>query len=178
MIRHFLPLGTNSTIPSFGRQTLATICASDRTAVLLDAGSGVGRLMERSARDFLLGYESLSVILSAYTPDRLAGLFCLAELWQKKLIVYAPFPPPPAMNGALGSTFEMNLWSSVLLRCSSFANCTVVNVLERTFRIDGVQVTLLRYTDPRAPIGIRLDDDLAYITNAGLSPSEDRKSVV
>ncbi len=52
---NLIPLGTNGLLPALGRQTQCHLALTDDAAIMLDAGTGVGRLLEpETGRDFTL----------------------------------------------------------------------------------------------------------------------------
>lgn len=89
----WIPLGTNGFFPSFGRETMAFLLLADEQALLLDAGTGVGRLTEPALADRLAGCRRLDVLLTHYHLDHVVGLACLPALWRGPLRVHAPDPP-------------------------------------------------------------------------------------
>ncbi|MGD2114802.1 MAG: MBL fold metallo-hydrolase, partial [Acidobacteriota bacterium] len=69
-----IPLGTNGYIPTHGRQTMCFLVRFEDRALLLDAGTGVARLLEPRVRELLEGVEQLDVILSHFHLDHVIGL--------------------------------------------------------------------------------------------------------
>ena len=89
-----LPLGTNGYIPSQGRQTMSFLVADDGGALVLDAGSGLARLLEPAAQRMLAGVERLDVVLTHYHLDHVVGLSYLPGVARDRPVrIFAPAPP-------------------------------------------------------------------------------------
>lgn len=89
-----VPLGTNGFYASFGRHTMSYLLLVDNRAILLDAGTGVARLIEDSVKRLLEPYSQLDIILSHYHVDHVAGLCYLPGVWPgKEVRIYAPGKP-------------------------------------------------------------------------------------
>jgi ribonuclease BN (tRNA processing enzyme) len=94
MFARLVPLGINGFIPSFGRQTMSFLLLTGNEALLLDAGTGVGRLLERTMIDLLQPYDCLNIILSHYHLDHVVGLSYLPGTWMRGVVrIYAPGRP-------------------------------------------------------------------------------------
>ena len=89
-----IPLGTNGFFPTGGRETMSFLALVDDTAVLLDAGSGVARLLEPSIRSRLVAAERLEILLTHYHLDHVVGLAYLSAVWPGGPVrIHAPGPP-------------------------------------------------------------------------------------
>jgi glyoxylase-like metal-dependent hydrolase (beta-lactamase superfamily II) len=89
-----VPLGTNGYIPSQGRQSMAYLVLTDDTALLLDAGTGVARLLEPKIEAMLEGYPRLEVLLTHYHLDHVVGMSFLPGVWPTRPVrIHAPGPP-------------------------------------------------------------------------------------
>ena len=77
---------------------MSFLLADPRTpgrALLLDAGSGVGRLFTGELEDSLgydplAGIEQLEIFLSHYHLDHVMGLASLSHAWDRRLWIHAP----------------------------------------------------------------------------------------
>jgi hypothetical protein len=160
-----IPLGTNALIPSFGRQTVSCLYATEKNVVLLDAGTGVGRLLERIVKDFLDDYSSLSIILSNYSYDRMIGIPCLSELWNRQVTIYAPGPPlfdrdpQPILEQLLHPT--LGTQSCQLLP----DQLQIVTISQKSLKLDDIDIYFLPQSSPGGSVSIRLQDSVAYIPN-------------
>ena len=67
------PLGTNGFIPTHGRQTQCYLVRRNGAAFLLDAGTGLGRLLEAPLASALRGCERLEIVLTHYHLDHPSG---------------------------------------------------------------------------------------------------------
>ena len=64
-------------------------------ALLLDAGSGVGRLGEEPVARLLEGFDHLDVALTHYHLDHVVGLSYLPGVWRDKSVrLVGPAPHP------------------------------------------------------------------------------------
>ena len=86
-------------------------------ALLLDAGSGVGRLVTTGIREMLKPYDCLHVLLSHYHIDHVVGISCLPETWPgSKIKVLGPTRPcvDASPRTALGRLLSPPLFSTGL----------------------------------------------------------------
>ena len=89
-----IPLGTNGFFSTGGRQTMSFLALDGETAVLLDAGTGVGRLLEGQLASRIAGCGRLEIFLSHYHLDHVAGLAFLSAVWGGGPVrILAPGPP-------------------------------------------------------------------------------------
>lgn len=159
-----IPLGVNGYLPINGRHSSCFLALSDDTAFLLDAGTGAARLHERAIRDLLAPYTELHVILSHYHVDHTAGLYYAFTAWRRgPLHVHAPVCPfiqadpvetirryfCPPLNSYL---FEDTTMQIHPLNAAAFA-------------INGHTIRVWPQRHPGGSIGIRIDDELAYVTD-------------
>src|SRR3954469_23164372 len=99
------PLGTNGFFPTYGRQTMSFLVRRDGVPLLLDAGTGVGRLIEQETSRALDGASRLDILLTHYHLDHVVGLSYLTAV-AAKLPVRIWAPAPPLVDGtpeALGT---------------------------------------------------------------------------
>jgi ribonuclease BN (tRNA processing enzyme) len=79
-----LILGSGGWIPTAARETCCALVRDGERALLIDAGTGVRRLLEQ--RDLLEGVERVDVVLTHFHLDHVVGLSYLPALH--------PAPPP------------------------------------------------------------------------------------
>ena len=169
-----LPLGTNGFLPGHGRQTMSFLVERAGALVLLDAGSGVSRLLEPAARALLGDAERLDVVLTHYHLDHLVGLSYLPGVARGlALRIFAPAPPltesgPEALAALIAPPFfpvtlerwpmpvEVRPYSGPELEAGPFR-----------FAVRGQD-------HPGGSAGLRLGDELAYITDTVCDPATAR----
>lgn len=170
MTARLLPLGTNSLIPSFGRQTLSFLFATETSLILLDSGTGLGRLVEPTCRDFVADYRALSIILSNYSYDRLVGIGCLSELWRKPVTIYAPGPPligkdpQPILDQVMRLAFGAKSEGQV-------EHLRVIEVSEQLLEVEDLNISFLSQKAVDGSIGIRLGDFVGYLPDSNADDS-------
>ncbi len=90
MIMELIVLGSAGWIPSAGRETSCYAVRQGRSMLLLDAGTGVGRLAG-SAEPLLHGVDELHILLSHFHLDHIIGLTYLTALRvPSKVTVWGP----------------------------------------------------------------------------------------
>jgi len=164
-----IPLGTNGFLPSFGRQTMSFLILTKRNAILLDAGTGLGRLLEPHIQKALLPYQSLDIILSHYHLDHTVGLSYLPGVWSKgKIRIYAPgYPLVEAQpEEALNKLLHPPLFSLPLKEFPIAVE--IVPVIESRIEVQGMSIHLRSQKHPGGSVGIRIEDYLAYITDTAV----------
>jgi len=81
-------LGSGGWIPTSTRATCSVLCRHGDHALVLDAGTGISRLVERPS--LLEGVRSLDIVLTHFHLDHVVGLAYLPAL---------PLPHPPRVYG-------------------------------------------------------------------------------
>jgi len=163
-----IPLGTNGYFPSFGRQTMSILVLDGDTALLLDAGTGVGRLIEPRIRELLRPVARLDVVLSHYHLDHLIGLSYLGGVFPGPVRIFGPAPPlsdvpPEEALAVLGPPwFPKRLLDS--------PSVEVIAVSRKEWDLDRMPVRMRRQAHPGGSVGIRLGDRLAYCVDAAIDP--------
>jgi len=161
-----IPLGTNGYFPSFGRQTMSILVLDGETALLLDAGTGVGRLIEPQIRVLLRQVARLDVVLSHYHLDHLIGLSYLGGVFPGPVRIFGPAPPlsdvpPEEALAVLGPPwFPRRLLDS--------PSVEVLAVSRKEWDLDRMPVRMRRQAHPGGSVGIRLGDRLAYCVDAAI----------
>lgn len=90
MTMTIIPLGVNGYMPSYGRQTTSLLVLSGDQAVILDAGTGLARLLQPEIASRLDGRQ-VHILLSHYHLDHIIGLFYLPGFWSRWPVhLYAP----------------------------------------------------------------------------------------
>lgn len=161
-----IPLGTNGFIPTHGRQTMSFLLVGDGQALLLDAGSGVGRLLGQPLLDRLRGFERLDILLTHYHLDHVIGLTYLGAFWRGRPVrIHAPRRPlvDAEPEEALGRLIAPPLFPVGL---AEFAMpVEVVPYAGDSLRIGALELRLRRQDHPGGSVGVRIGDALVYATD-------------
>jgi len=166
MSTRLIALGTNGFIPTQGRHTMSFLVLVQDQAILLDAGTGVARLLDSTLADLLRPYPSLSIVFSHYHLDHTVGLTYLTLAAQgKPVTIYAPGKPllhasgEEALNGLIKPpNFPLTL--------AEFPGpVTVVPVTTNEVQIGALLLRLRSQKHAGGSAGIRIGDDIAYITD-------------
>jgi ribonuclease BN (tRNA processing enzyme) len=161
-----IPLGTNGFMPTFGRQTMCFLVLTHTDAILLDAGTGLARLLEPSIEPLLAPYDCLNIFLSHYHLDHIVGLSYLPGLTTFKSIkIYAPdvpfvdVSPDKALQGLLGPPF-------LSLSLSDFPSpVDIIPISRENMLLGAAPVCMRRQKHPGGSVGIRIKDSVAYVTD-------------
>jgi ribonuclease BN (tRNA processing enzyme) len=156
-------LGGGGWLPAYGRQTACALLRDGESAILIDAGTGVGRLIERP--DLLHGVKRLDILLTHFHLDHVAGLAYLPAIGTcEQTTVWGP-----------GATLYDSSTESVLewLSHEPFhpvaledQHIEVRDLPPDEVELAGVRVHLRRQDKHSAPsLGMRFDDTLAWITD-------------
>ncbi|HEX3332444.1 MAG TPA: reverse transcriptase-like protein [Gaiellales bacterium] len=152
-------LGCGGGIPSSARETACLLVREGNRALLLDAGSGVGRL--RDDRRPLQGIDHIDVVLTHFHFDHICGMTALqwlpveAAIWAPGRWLYdrpstdilAPLRRPPISPGDVTAA-------------------PIFEIHEGVQEISGFAVRASAQPRHWAPsAGLRVGDDLAYVTD-------------
>lgn len=170
MSAELIPLGTNGYYPSFERQTMSFLLLAGERALLLDAGTGVGRLSEAAVAERLARCTSLAVVLTHYHLDHVVGLSYLQVGWDRPVRIYAP--QPPLVDGRPEEALERLIAPPFFpRRLTDYPfPVEVVPYSERRFAAAGFDLTVRRQNHPGGSVGVRVDDLLAYCTDTVADP--------
>lgn len=159
-----IPLGTNGFFPSFGRQTASYLVLTEDAAILLDAGTGMGRLREPEIAELLRPYDHLNVLLSHYHLDHCGGLAYLPGVWDRDVRIYAPGPPHNIAepDDALGRLLDAPY--SAPVKIFPF-EVKVIPMKETSATIQGIEMRFRSQVHWCGSMGMRLGDDVAYVTD-------------
>ena len=164
-----VPLGTNGFIPTFGRHTMSILVLTEAEAFLLDAGTGVARLLEPAVQALLQPYERLHICLSHYHLDHVVGLTYLLGAWRRGSVqIYAPERPfvEASAQEALGRLLHPPLFALTLDEFPTPVE--VIPVTQAELRIGSQQVRWQPQRHPRGSAGIRIGDEVAYVTDTAV----------
>jgi ribonuclease BN (tRNA processing enzyme) len=168
MLETLIILGSGGWFPAHGRQTASALLRDGDSAILIDAGTGVGRLVERP--ELLDGVARLDIVLTHFHLDHIAG------------VAYLP---------AIGLSAQTTVWGpgsclygvstrSVLERLSNEPFHPVpledqaIDVRDLPvdeIELSGVRVRMRRQDRHSAPtLALRFDDTFAWITDTAYDP--------
>ena len=166
-----LLLGSGGWIPFGSRATCCAMARSGDHALVLDAGSGLGRLVE--APDLLAGVRTMDIVLTHFHLDHVVGLAYLPAL---------PLPAPPRIHGPGewlygASTGELlgRLVGHPFFAVDLDAIVSgVEEVDEAGVRLGAFDVSVRvqeRHNDPT--LAVRIGDELAYCTDTSYDPGNE-----
>ena len=166
-----LPLGTNGFIPTAGRQTMSFLVERDGEALVLDAGSGLARLLEPAAAALLAPVRRLEIVLTHYHLDHVIGLSYLPGIARDRAIrIHAPAPPltesgPEALALLIAPPlFPVRLegWPMPV---------EIVPYAGPEFAVGSFRIAVRGQRHPGGSAGLRLGDELAYVTDTVADPA-------
>jgi ribonuclease BN (tRNA processing enzyme) len=173
MIETLTILGGGGWFPAHGRQTACALLRRGEHAILIDAGTGVGRLVERP--ELLDGIRRVDIVLTHFHLDHVAGLAYLPgtlrvceerTVWGPGKLLYGrstrellatvthePFHPVPFEDQEID----------------------VRDLSGAPFELAGVEIATRRQDRHSAPtLGLRFGDALAWITDTAFDPDSAR----
>jgi ribonuclease BN (tRNA processing enzyme) len=163
MLETLTILGGGGWFPAHGRQTACALLRDGDSAIMIDAGTGVGRLVEQP--QLLDGVERLDILLSHFHLDHVAGLAYLPAIgvcerttvWGPGSLLYDT-PTPLLLDQLSHEPFH-----PVALEAQDIE---VRDLPAREIEVAGVRIELRRQDRHSAPsLGFRFDDALAWITD-------------
>jgi ribonuclease BN (tRNA processing enzyme) len=164
-------LGGGGWFPAYDRQTACALLRRGEVAVMIDAGTGVGRLTERP--ELLEGVRRLDIVLTHFHLDHIAGLAYLPAIgvceqttvWGPGRLLYGigtdelldrvsrePFHPVPLEDQEI----------------------VVREVPPGELDLGAFRIETRRQDRHSAPsLGLRLGDELAWITDTAYDPGSE-----
>lgn len=163
MLETLTILGCGGWLPAHGRQTACALLRDGDSAIMIDAGTGVGRLVERP--ELLDGVERLDILLTHFHLDHVAGLAYLpavgacgnTTIWGPGRQLYET-PTHELLDRVSHEPFQ-----PVALEEQDI---TVRDLPAGELELDGVRIELRRQDRHSAPsLGFRFGDAFAWITD-------------
>lgn len=160
------PLGTNGFIPTHGRQTMSYLVRRGGRALLLDAGTGLSRLLNPPLSGALAGCDRVELLLTHYHLDHTVGISYLTALFPTTPVrIWAP--APPLVDGTptegLGRLIAPPLFP---LRLDQFpAGVEVVPYAGEELEVAGMHLRLRRQRHAGGSVGVVVDGRLGYLTD-------------
>lgn len=165
-------LGGGGWLPAHGRHTASALLRTGEHAILIDAGTGVARLVERP--ELIDGLERLDIVLSHFHLDHIAGLAYLpaidlcpqTTIWGPGKLLY----DTPTFD-VLDRVAREPVHPVALDRQEIEVRDLPAGELE----LGGVKVGTRRQDRHSAPsLAFRFDDELAWITDTAYDPESAR----
>jgi len=151
---------------------MSFLVLTEGDAYLLDAGTGIGRLLNRRLTNLLQPYECLNIILSHYHLDHVVGLSYLPGIWtQGEVRIYAPGQPfvETVPEEALNKLLQPPLFSLVI---ADFPfPMEIIPVTTEKVQIGALSIQLRAQKHPGGSMGIRIADLMAYVTDTVVEPA-------
>jgi len=161
-------LGGGGWFPAHGRQTACALYRHGARAIMIDAGTGVGRGVEQPG--LLEGVEQLDIVLSHFHLDHVAGLAYLpavglcpqTTIWGPGSVLYGT-PTHTILEAVSHEPFH-----PVPLEAQDI---TVRDLPPDEIELGGIRVFMRRQDRHSAPtLGFRFEDTLAWITDTAYDP--------
>jgi ribonuclease BN (tRNA processing enzyme) len=165
-------LGGGGWFPAHGRQTATALLRNGAHAIMIDAGTGVSRLVERP--ELLDGCETLDIVLSHFHLDHIAGLAYLPALdlcdqtrvWGPGELLY---------GSATFDVLERLTHEPVHPVPLEQQHIEVRDLPGEEVELAGVRVAMRRQDRHTAPsLAFRFDDQLTWITDTAYDPDSAR----
>jgi ribonuclease BN (tRNA processing enzyme) len=161
-------LGGGGWLPAHERHTACALLRHGEAAIMIDAGTGVCRLIERP--ELLDGVTRLDILLTHFHLDHIAGLAYLpatgiceqTTIWGPGALLYG------ASTQALLGPVSHQPFHPVPLEAQ---HIEVRDFPAEGLELAGVRVSTRRQDRHSAPsLGLRFDDELAWITDTAYDP--------
>jgi ribonuclease BN (tRNA processing enzyme) len=162
-------LGAGGWLPAYGRQTASAVLRNGDEAVMIDAGTGIARLIEQPY--VLVGVNRLHILLTHFHLDHIAGLAYLpalgicgdTTLWGPGRLLY------DATTESVLSAVSHEPVHPVPLEEQDIQ---VRDIPGGELEVAGMRVTTRRQDRHSAPsLAMRFDDDLTWITDTAFDPA-------
>ncbi len=167
-----IPLGTNGFIPTFGRHTMSFLVLTEKQCLLLDAGTGVSRLMQPELRKLVEGYETLDIVFSHYHLDHTIGMSYLPAVWPwGRVRVYGPARPLVSSDpvSALEKLFGPPLFPATVDKLP--VPVEIRSLTGTELALGEFELVFWRQPHPGGSIGVRIGAEIAYMTDTSAEPS-------
>jgi ribonuclease BN (tRNA processing enzyme) len=162
-------LGSGGWIPTMKRQTCCALLREDDHALLIDAGTGIQRLLERP--ELLEGIAVVDVVLTHFHLDHVVGLSYLPAL---------PLPEPPTI-WASGQLLARSPTRAILDRLLGppFFSAPLASIVGavheipgRSFEVGPFRIaTRVQERHAEPTLALRVGDALTYCTDTAPDPS-------
>lgn len=159
------PLGTSGFIPTETRETSSYLVVIDRTAILLDAGTGIKRLAQ-IGQNVLANVERINVLFSHMHHDHTAGLTWLLKLAKKPIRFYLPTNPLVDYDGLsiIRQLTSPPVFALPLEDWPNFSGVELISNRSGKLVIEGVEVNYIKQYHDSGSVGYRIGQ-FSYITD-------------
>jgi ribonuclease BN (tRNA processing enzyme) len=161
-------LGGGGWLPAHGRHTACAVLRHGDEAVMIDAGTGVARIMERP--DLLAGVSRLNIVLTHFHLDHIAGLAYLpalglcehTTLWGPGRLLYDTGTPAVLAGVSHEPMHPVPLEEQ---------DIEVRDIPAGGLELAGKRLTVRRQDRHSAPsLALRFGDELTWITDTAYDP--------
>lgn len=167
-LENLVILGCGGWFPAHNRHTACALLRNGNAAILIDAGTGAGRLVENPA--LLEGVERLDIVLTHFHLDHISGLAYLpavglipeAAVWGPGATLY------DTPTRTLLEPLSHEPFHPVSLEKQQIE---VRDLPDGEFELAGTRIETRRQDRHSAPtLGLRFGDSLAWITDTAYDP--------
>jgi ribonuclease BN (tRNA processing enzyme) len=168
VFERLIVLGGGGWFPAHGRHTACALLRNGSAAVMIDAGTGVGRLVERP--DLLDGVERLDIVLTHFHLDHVAGLAYLPAL--NLTIDTTVWGPGATLYGTTTKALLDPLYSEPFHPVTFGRQRIAIRDLPAgEVELAGTRIHTRRQDRHSAPtLGLRFEDEVAWITDTAFDP--------
>jgi ribonuclease BN (tRNA processing enzyme) len=157
-------LGSGGWVPTERRETCCALIRTGSTAILIDAGTGVSRLLERP--DLLDGVDRLEIVLTHFHLDHVVGLAYLPGLAADKRV----WAPGRWLYGAASEAILRRLLDPPLFAADLADFVTeVAEIPDGGLALGSVELRArVQELHPQPTLALRSGNDFAYCTDTAL----------
>ena len=162
-------LGSGGWIPTSRRETCCALLRKDAQALLIDAGTGIQRLLEEP--DLLAGAESVDIVLTHFHLDHIVGLSYLPALSLREPPTI--WGPGELLTGLPTRTILERLLAPPLFSAPLSAIASAVREVP-TSEFEANSFTLTTRVQERhaeRTLALRIGDSLTYCTDTAPDPA-------
>ena len=161
-------LGGGGWFPAYERHTACALLRAGENAILIDAGTGVGRIVERP--ELLAGVQKLDIVLTHFHLDHICGLAYLPGMaLAAETTIWGP-------GRTLYDTTTSTLLGSLTREPFhpvpfSALEIDTRDLPEDEIELSGVRIAMRRQPHHSAPsLGLRFNDTVTWITDTAYDP--------
>jgi ribonuclease BN (tRNA processing enzyme) len=160
------PLGTRGWMPLDNRQTTSFFVKYKNTNILLDCGTGIARFLQPEIKSLLNG-DSLHIIFSHYHLDHIIGLTYLSGIFEKDYNIKLYGPSNKIIDEGLKYSCQF-VTSAPIFGTSiskSILDIEFNEIDDYKFKINGIDITLIKQEHKGGSVGIKIDDQICFLTD-------------